>query len=224
MAMPGTFTFQLPGKLDKESKAKKGITKLMLLHMCVEINFKELTVCNMTFVTLSNGMEVVLSHPQASRPTSLADLICQTLLMPKEQDHLSIRLKYLSIQMVGKTLAAHMLSGNFASNRVTTLNNEANSINPSAFLPQRNTCMVVQMRICWYQNVQISITGNGHASTRIGISARTGSCPYWYWDLYLEMRHHPHFYFLATILRIYLLEPCPRHTCPGLFYLVVLVR
>jgi hypothetical protein len=34
LAMPGTFTFQLPIELDKESKAKKGITKLMLLHVC----------------------------------------------------------------------------------------------------------------------------------------------------------------------------------------------
>jgi hypothetical protein len=28
--------------------------------------------------------------------------------------------------------------------------------------------------ICWYQNGQIPSTGNGHASTRIGISTRTG--------------------------------------------------
>jgi hypothetical protein len=99
----------------------------------------------MTFATLSNGMEVLFSHPRASSPTSLAGQICQSLLMTKEQDHLSIRLKYISIQMVGTTLAAHMLSGNFATNRVTTLNNEANSINPLTFLPQRNVCMVEQM-------------------------------------------------------------------------------
>jgi hypothetical protein len=84
LATSGTFRHQLPGKFDKESKAKKGITKLILLHVCVEINFKELTVSNMTFGNLSNGMEVVLSHPRASRPTSLAVLICQTLLMTKE--------------------------------------------------------------------------------------------------------------------------------------------
>jgi hypothetical protein len=46
--------------------------------------------------------------------------------------------------MAGKTLAVHMLSGNFATNRVTSLNNKANSINPSAFLPQGNVCMVEQ--------------------------------------------------------------------------------
>jgi hypothetical protein len=147
LATLDTFTFQLPGKLDKESEAKKGITKLMLLHVCAKINFKESNVSDMTFMTPSNGMEVVLSHPRASRPTSLADLICQILLMTKEQDHLSIRSKYLSIQMVGKTLAAHMLSGNLATDGVTTLNNEANSINPSAFLPQRNVCIVKKMHM-----------------------------------------------------------------------------
>ncbi len=37
-----------------------------------------------------------------------------------------------------------MLRGNFATNKVTTLNNEANSINTLAFLPQRNVCIVKQ--------------------------------------------------------------------------------
>jgi hypothetical protein len=147
MATPITFTFQLPGELENESKAKKGITKLVLLHVCAKINFKESTVSGMTFATPSNGMGVVLSHPWAFRPTSLADLICKTLLMTKEQDHLSIRSKYLTIQMVAKTLAAHMLSGNFATDIVTTLNNKANSINPLAFLPQRNVCMIEQMHM-----------------------------------------------------------------------------
>ncbi len=145
MATPGTFTFQLLGELEKESKAKKGITKLMLLLICAEINFKEFPVSSMTFTTPSNGIEVVLGQPQASCPTSLADLIRQTLLMTKEQDHLSIQSKYLTIQMVSKTLAAHMLSGNFATDRVTMLNNKAYFINLLAFLSQRNPCMIEQM-------------------------------------------------------------------------------
>jgi hypothetical protein len=147
LAMLGTFTFQLPGKLDKKSEAKKGIIKLMLFHVCAEINFKETTVSDMTLAAPSNVMEVVLSHPWGSRPTSLANLIHLTLLMTKEQDHISIRSKYLSIQMVGKTLAAHMLSGNFSTDRVTTLNNKANSINPVAFPPQRNVCGVKQIHM-----------------------------------------------------------------------------
>jgi hypothetical protein len=113
----------------------------MLLHICADIDYKGLSVSNISFATPSNGMEVVLSHPHVAWSTSLANLICQTVLMPKEQDHLSIQFKYLSIQMFGKTLAAHMLSGNFATERVTSLNNKVNSINPSAFLPQRNKCI-----------------------------------------------------------------------------------
>ncbi len=46
--------------------------------------------------------------------------------------------------MVGKTLAVLMLSRNFVMDRVTSLNNKANPINPSAFLSQRNLCMVKQ--------------------------------------------------------------------------------
>jgi hypothetical protein len=49
--------------------------------------------------------------------------------------------------MIGKTLAAHMLSRNFATDRVTTLNNEAISINSLVFLPQRNVCMIKQMHM-----------------------------------------------------------------------------
>jgi hypothetical protein len=116
----------------------------------MKTNFKELTITisNMTYATPSNRMEVVLSHPWASRTTSLADLIPQTLLMTMEQDHLRIQSKYLCIQMVSKTLAAHMLSETFVTDRVTTLNNKANSINPLVLLPQKNTCMVKQMHMC----------------------------------------------------------------------------
>ncbi len=38
-----------------------------------------------------------------------------------------------------------MLSGKIVTIRVTTLNNETNSTEPLAFLPQRNACMVEQM-------------------------------------------------------------------------------
>jgi hypothetical protein len=39
MAALGTFTFQLPGELEKEF-SKKGITKLMLLPICADIDYK----------------------------------------------------------------------------------------------------------------------------------------------------------------------------------------
>jgi hypothetical protein len=136
-----------PGELEKESKAIKGFTKLMLLHLCANIDYKNNSNRNILFAAPSNPIEVVLSQPHNVWPNSLANLICQTLMMTKEQDPLTIQSKHLSIQMVGKTVAAHTLSGNFSTNRVTVLNNKANSINPSALLTQWNTSMVKQEHI-----------------------------------------------------------------------------
>jgi hypothetical protein len=49
MVALGTFTFQIPGELEKESEAKNGITKLMLLHICADIDYKGLSVSNILF-------------------------------------------------------------------------------------------------------------------------------------------------------------------------------
>jgi hypothetical protein len=43
---------------------------------------------------------------------------------------------------MSKILASHMLQGNFATEKVTSLELKANSVEPSAFLPQRNKVLV----------------------------------------------------------------------------------
>jgi hypothetical protein len=43
-----------------------------------------------------------------------------------------------------KILASHMLQGNFATEKATCLEIKANSVEPSAFLPQRNKVLVKQ--------------------------------------------------------------------------------
>jgi hypothetical protein len=45
---------------------------------------------------------------------------------------------------MSKILASHMLQGNIATEKVTSLKIEANSVEPSAFLPQRNKVLVKQ--------------------------------------------------------------------------------
>jgi hypothetical protein len=43
---------------------------------------------------------------------------------------------------MSKVLASHMLQGNFAIKKVTSLKLEAHLIEPCAFLPQKNACLV----------------------------------------------------------------------------------
>jgi hypothetical protein len=65
-----------------------------------------------------------------------------TLELAKHQDFTSIQLNQISIQVMSKILASHMLQGNFATEKVTSLEIEANSVEPSAFLPQRKKVLV----------------------------------------------------------------------------------
>jgi hypothetical protein len=65
-----------------------------------------------------------------------------TLELAKHQDFTSIGLTQISIWVMSKILLSHMLQGNFATKKVTSLKLEANSVEPSAFLPQRNKVLV----------------------------------------------------------------------------------
>ncbi len=51
MASTGTFTFQLQRELEMETEAKKGITKLMFIHNCTNVDYKGLSVSNNLFAT-----------------------------------------------------------------------------------------------------------------------------------------------------------------------------
>jgi hypothetical protein len=54
---------QLPGKIDKESEAKKGVIKLMLLQICGNIEIDSTLIRNITLATPSKGMQVFLNQP-----------------------------------------------------------------------------------------------------------------------------------------------------------------
>jgi hypothetical protein len=58
---------------------------------------------------------------------------------------ISAHLMYL-IWVMYKVLASHMLQGNFATEKVTSLKNEAHLIEPSTFSPQKNACLVKRER------------------------------------------------------------------------------
>jgi hypothetical protein len=82
---------QLPSKIDKKSKAKKGIVKLMLLHVRGNIDIEATLVTNVIPATPSKGMQVVLNQPRAARAKQFADLMHMTLDISKQQDFTNIR-------------------------------------------------------------------------------------------------------------------------------------
>jgi hypothetical protein len=128
----------LPTKADKESETKKGIVKLMLLHIHGDINIKATLVSNIIPVTPLKGMQVVLNQPCTARASQFADLVQMTLELAKHQDFTSIHsTTQISIRVMPKILASHMLQGNFATKKVTSLKIQANSAELSAFFPQK---------------------------------------------------------------------------------------
>ncbi len=57
----GNVKLQLPGEIDKESEAKKGIIKLMLLHVRGNIDIDSMPVTSIKQATLLRDMQVVLN-------------------------------------------------------------------------------------------------------------------------------------------------------------------
>jgi hypothetical protein len=65
----------LPAEVDKESEAKKGIVKLMSLHICSDINIEATLVSNIIPAPPSKGMQVVLNQPSAAQASQFAYLV-----------------------------------------------------------------------------------------------------------------------------------------------------
>jgi hypothetical protein len=72
---PGNVMLHLLAKVDKESEAKKGIVKLMLLHIRGNINIKATLVSNINPAAPLKGMQVVLNQPHAAQASQFADLV-----------------------------------------------------------------------------------------------------------------------------------------------------
>jgi hypothetical protein len=136
------LTLQLPGDLEKEVVAKDGINKLKLFHICGTINPESTTFGTLSYPAFSTGMELVLGQPRASRAGALSDLCRQALKDARDSDMFSIRSTSVSLKHISKAMTTHILTGNFATDEAASLDNEAHAIDPSAFLPQRNTALV----------------------------------------------------------------------------------
>ncbi len=130
-----TLTLQLPSDVEKEANAKKGLTKLLLFHICGKLNDDSTSFGNLSYPEPSQGMKIILESARPARATSFSDLIRNTCTTAKEHDLMIIRSLLILIVFINKATALHLLQRNLAMDGVTSLNNEANSINLSLFLP-----------------------------------------------------------------------------------------
>ncbi len=74
-ALPQTFNVLLPSEVDKEADAQKGITKLMLLHVCGDVDVDNGTIANITQASPLKGMECVLAVTRSGRTQAYANLL-----------------------------------------------------------------------------------------------------------------------------------------------------
>ncbi len=131
-----TLTLQLPSNIEKEAKAKKEIPKLLLFHICGKLSNESTSFGDLSYPKPAQGMRIVLNSAQPAHVTGLSNLIRNTCATAKELDLMNIWSRLISIMFINMATALHLLQRNLATEGVTLLNNEANSINLSLFLPQ----------------------------------------------------------------------------------------
>jgi hypothetical protein len=141
-----TLTLQLPRDVEKEAKAKKGLTKLLLFHIYGKLNDDSTSFGNLSYPKHFQGMKIVLDSARPACATGFYDLIRNTCTTAKELDLMNIKSRLILIVFINKATALHLLQGNLAMDGVTLLNNEANLINLSLFLPQQNASMISRER------------------------------------------------------------------------------
>ncbi len=141
-----TLTLQLPSDIEKEAEPKKGVTKLLLVHICGKLSNDFTSFGDLSFPKSAQGMRVVLNSAQPDHATGFSNLIRNTCATAKELDLMKIRSCLISIVFINKDTALHLLQGNLATEGVTLLNNKANSINLSLFPPQQNTSLIDKER------------------------------------------------------------------------------
>ncbi len=141
-ATASAITLQLPEDVKKEVVAKDGINKFKLFHNCGMINPKSTSFGALSFAPFSKGVDLVVNQSRAGQAGTLPDLLRQSLAITREEDTFNIRSTAVTLRHVSKSMTAHMLFGNFATDEAASLDNKAHAIDPSVFLPQKNPALV----------------------------------------------------------------------------------
>jgi hypothetical protein len=97
-----TLTLQLPSNVEKEAEAKKGITKLLLFHICGKLSNESTSFGDQSYPEPAQGMRIVLNSAQPAHATGFSNLIRNTCATAKELDLMNIRSRLVSIMFINK--------------------------------------------------------------------------------------------------------------------------
>jgi len=137
-----TVIVQHPSEMGKKAEAAKGQQKLLLMMVCGNIDLVTGTISNIIQAEPSKSLQIVLNCDRSGQPQSLSDVFRKGFSTAKKHDAIDIRSKELSLKNISKATSGHILLGNFSTNGITSLFNEPNAIDISAFFPQNDNCAI----------------------------------------------------------------------------------
>jgi hypothetical protein len=105
-----TLTLQLPGDIEKEAEATKGMTKLLLLHICSVVSRNYDSFGDLSTAKPAQGMNVVLALPHAAQTNGFSDLIRDTCRLAREHNFMSLRSRLVFLVFFNKSAATHFLA------------------------------------------------------------------------------------------------------------------
>ena len=140
------MTIQHPSEIGSDAEAAKGMLKLLLFCLCGDVKLNYGTIVNVAHATPSHGMAIVMAEPRSARAQHFTDLLRSSLAIAKKTNPNDIRSRELSMTHTSKSMESHFLLGNLSLDGVTSLYNEAHSINPPVFLPQRDQAAIASER------------------------------------------------------------------------------
>ena len=137
-----TLIVQHSSEIGKKAEAAKGIQKLFLLLVRADIDPLTGAISNVALAEPSKGMQLVISNERSAQASAFSDVLRKGFGIVKQDNVTDIRSREMSLKNLSKAVAGHLLLGNLSTVSITGIQAEPNSIDITAFYPQRNQNMI----------------------------------------------------------------------------------
>ena len=133
-----TVIVQHSSEMGKKAEAVKGQVKLLLFHLRGKVDFHTGAITDIVQATPSKGMQIVMGNERSGQAAAFSDVIRMGLGVTKTLQVEDIRCREMTLKNISKTTSGHLILGNLSIASITGVQLEPNSINITAFYPQRN--------------------------------------------------------------------------------------